>query len=142
MNIAVQLDSLASQEDLFTLLNGWEEENLAKDISVFYDDIGFNPIQPKFALFNSTDMWYHTGYLVLTSLQGVAKSLKTINKFKPVFLYDSKETDIFGIINTFNIMKIIVRNNKDFEYVQRICNKEPKLIENLTPESIKKIYNE
>ena len=82
MNIALQVDSIAEKEDVFNLLNSWKDEGQVDNVSLFYEDIGPCAVNPKFGVFNATDLWHFTGYLIVTSLDGVSKVLNTINKFK------------------------------------------------------------
>ena len=141
MNIALQVDSVAQKEHIFSLLNSWKDNGEASNISLFYEDIGPCEVNPKFGIFNITDIWYFTGYLVVTSLDGVSKVLNSVNKFKSALLYDRSQNNIFQIINTANNMPVIVTNEEDFNYIKRICNKEPVLIEKLNPDSIKEVID-
>ena len=141
MNIAVYVDSMSNQEEVFNTLNEWTQNNNVDNVSLFYSDIGHCSVTPKFSLFNCSDIWHFTGYLIMSTLSGFSK-LQAVNKFKPVFLYNNKEKDVMMLLQISKLMPIIVRNDEDFEYINRVCAKEPKKMETLTPIEIKEAVDE
>ena len=97
------------------------------DISLFYDEIGFNPIQCDFGFFNSSNIWNFTGTLVTTSVETTKKAMNIVNKFVPRFLYTGKKENV----------EVFVKNEEHKKEIQRITGKTPTVISH-----IKDIVNE
>jgi hypothetical protein len=145
MNLGFYIDSQsqAGADNIYKKLNDWVTSNQIDNGSVFYNDIGFNPITPKFGLFNSTDVWQFTGNLIVTSYVAAASIGSVVNKFKPTFLYTKQDQkNIMQIIDIFNKIPFLVMNEEDFKFVKRITGKEPKLINSLDLDQIKEVFNE
>jgi len=144
MNIGFYVDTLGDKSATnvaYSTLNRWVEKDLCANASLFYTDIGWNPVTPKFALFNSTDIWNFTGNLILTSIPAITSVEKAINKFKSLFLYNNQsEKNLMAFIHVSNTTPIVVQSKEDFDYIKRITGKEPHLIEELTPEKLKDIF--
>ena len=145
MNLGFYIDSPSSpqSEDVYNKLNEWVTTNQIDNGSIFYNNIGFNPIEPKFGLFNSTDLWQFTGKLVILSYSAAFAIQNIINKFKPVFLYTKQEEkNIMQIIDISNKIPLVVSNEEDFKFIKRISGKEPKVIDLSNLQEIKEVFNE
>ena len=145
MNLGFYIDSPSESNavELYQTMNRWVENNDISNGSVFYNDIGHNPILPKFGVFNSTDIWQFTGNLIVTSYSAASSIGNVINKFKPMFLFTKQQqTNIMQIIHIFNTLPFAVSNQEDFDYIKRIVGKEPKMIDSLSLENIKEVFGE
>tara|TARA_B100000287_G_scaffold272846_1_gene256996 strand:- start:31 stop:504 length:474 start_codon:yes stop_codon:yes gene_type:complete len=145
MNLGFYVDSPSQKgaDEIYKSMNNWLEEGSIDNGNVFYNDIGFNEIQPKFGLFNSTDIWQFTGNLIITSYNAASSIGNVINKFKSAFLYTKQqEKNIMQIIHIFNTLPFIVSNKEDYDYIKRITGKEPTLMESMDLDKIKEVFNE
>ena len=145
MNLGFYIDSPSQKgaDEIYKSMNNWIEEGSIDNGNVFYNDIGFNKTQPKFGLFNSTDIWQFTGNLIITSYNAASSIGNVINKFKSAFLYTKQqEKNIMQIIHIFNTLPFIVSNKEDYDYIKRITGKEPTLMESMDLDKIKEVFNE
>jgi hypothetical protein len=145
MNLGFFIDSpsQSSATEIYESLNKWIESGQIDNGSVFYNDIGFIPVSPKFGLFNSTDIWQFTGDLIITSYRAASSIGNIINKFKAAFLYTKQEEkNIMQIIHICNTLPFIVSNQEDYDYIKRITGKDPILIDSMDLDKIKEVFNE
>ena len=143
MNIGFYINSTnvnPPNDAIFKALNEAVSNKEVTDASVFYNDIDFNPIETKFGMFNSTELWAFTGVLVATSVANVVRSLKIVNKLRPIYLYhqgDEGNKDLIGLLHITNQVKIITRSEQDNKEVYRLTGKETTIIPDL---NISKIF--
>ena len=139
MNVGFYIHSVGStgeNDEIYEALNKAIENNDVTDASVFFNDIDFNPVKPKFGMFNATDIWAFTGLLVATTLDNVLRASKIVNKFKLLYLHNNKEKNLFALLDIVNRIPILVKNETDSSEIYRLTGKKPKMIPNL---SIKKM---
>ena len=139
MNIGFYINTPGDTEknrEIFEALNEAVENKEATDASIFYNDIDYNPIKPKFGMFNATEIWSFTGVLVATSLENTIRAHQIVNKFKLFYLHESQEKNLLMLLDVANRVPMIVRNKEDSKEVYRLTGKKPKIISKL---SIKKI---
>jgi hypothetical protein len=145
MNIGYYTSSLGQTElnlRMFDFLNKAIENNEIDNGSVFYEDIAYNPLNMKVGLFNSTDIWYFTGTLLVSGYRQVETIKKVINKFDACYVYDGDRSNLLALISVCQGMKVITTSEEDFNYVKRVCGKDTFLVEEFTVEKIREIYNE
>lgn len=145
MNIGYYTRSLGLTEvnvKVFEFLNKVVENNEVDSSSIFYDDIDFSPMPMKSGAFNSTDVWYFTGFLLVSGLNQVDSIKKVVNKFECCYVYDGDRQNLLRLISVFKNMNCIVTNKEDFDYINRVCGKEPYLLEEFTIDKIREISNE
>lgn len=145
MNLGFYVDSPSQNgvDKIYEAMNSWIDKGEIDNGNLFYNDIGFSSIEPKFGLFNSTDIWQFTGNLIITSYNAASSIGNVINKFKAVFLYTKQqEKNIMQIIHIFNTLPFLVTNQEDYEYIKRITGKEPTLMESMDLDKIKGVFNE
>ena len=90
--------------------------------------MGRKPTKNKFGLFNSSDICFFNGELVVTFLDGVKSAVKEINNRNIYYYYGlEKNNDLFGLISVSNDphVKIVVKDREDYDYVKRVTGKEP-----------------
>jgi urease accessory protein UreH len=111
--------------DQLTQINKFVEKNAAnvKDISIFYDNIAFNPDQTKCGMFNSTELWSFSGTLIVTSLRSLATALKVVNKINIVY-YNGWEKidnalDFVMLLQNSNI-KVYARSEREAKQIYRL----------------------
>ena len=111
--------------DQLTQINQFVEKNIGKfrDISIFYDNIAFNPDQTKCGMFNSTELWSFSGTLIVTSLRSLATALKVVNKINIVY-YNGWENidnalDFVMLLQNSNI-KVYARSEREAKQIYRL----------------------
>ena len=145
MNLGFYVDSQQQTETtnkIYNTLNTFVESKKVDNVSLFYNDIDFNPIQPKFGCFNSTDIWYFTGNLVITAIKNALAIGKVINKFKPFFLYDSEKGSPLEMIAISAKMPILVTNEEDAKYIKRSTGANATILPDGNVENIVEVLNE
>ena len=145
MNLGFYVDSPSQNgvDKIYEAMNSWIDKGEIENGNLFYNDIGFSSIQPKFGLFNSTDIWQFTGNLIITSYNAASSIGNVINKFKAVFLYTKQqEKNIMQIIHIFNTLPFLVTNQEDYDYIKRVTGKEPTMMESMDLNKIKEVFNE
>lgn len=133
MNLGFYVDSLTGNGnnlEIFNFLNKAINNSEIDNGSIYYDNIDFNPVSPKFGIFNSTDLWFFTGKLITTSWETYKSASKIVNKFKSKFLYTkSSSVSVFGLTEIAAKEEILVLNEEDQKYLKRVTGKSPLLIE-------------
>ena len=139
MNIGFYIHTSGATEqnrEIFDALNEAVENKDVTDASIFYNDIDYNPVKPKFGMFNATEIWSFTGVLVATSLENTIKAHQIVNKFKLLYLHEKQEKNLLLLLDVTNRVPVIVRNKEDSKEVYRLTGRKPKIFSKL---SIKKI---
>ena len=145
MNLGFYVDSPSESgaDQIYKSMNKWLEEGQIDNGNLFYNDIGFNQTQPKFGVFNSTDIWQFTGNLIITSYNAASSIGNVINKFKSAFLYTKQQQkNIMQIIHIFNTLPFIVTTQEDYDFIKRITGKEPTMMESMDLDKIKEVFDE
>ena len=142
MDVAFFIDQINEDPKTMEIFNGLNEEienGKIQNGSVFYKEVGPNPIHPKFSLFNSTDIWNYTGTLVATTMDTFVDAFKAINKYKLVYLFskDNKH-DVFGLISVSKQFEILTGTEEDQKEAYRLTGKKPKLLPDIKPSTIQK----
>jgi hypothetical protein len=130
MNLGIYTKTLADSEQLEKLsqyINNSADSNRWSDISLFYDDIGFNPFQIKCGMFNSTDLWNFKGKLIVSSLESVIKATNIVNHIEIYYYYGWEKRP--AILDTLLVLnsntKIVCRNDADASFVYRTTGQKP-----------------
>lgn len=128
MNLGIYINSLTNTEQLGHISNLVDKicnDKYIRDISIFYDDVAFNPNNTRCGMFNSTDLWSFNGNLIVTSLDGLVTSKRIINNIN-VFYYYGWETNknVLGLINSLKNEYIICRSEKDEKEIYRLTGKK------------------
>ena len=111
--------------EIFEALNGGLVDNKLRDACVFYDDVDFNPVLPKFGMFNGTDIWFFKGTLISTSLTVCNTAKNAVNKFKLYHLYNDEEKNLIQLLSISDGMKFVTRSDKETKELYRITGKKP-----------------
>ena len=137
MNIGFYVDSInanSPNDVIFKALNEAVTNHEATDASVFYNDIDFNPMETKFGMFNSTDLWAFTGVLVSTTVANTMRALKVVNKLQTMYLYneaDEGHRDLLGLLQIAGRVKIITRSKQENQKVYRLTGQTSTIIPDL-----------
>lgn len=134
---------------IYNFLNEAIESNSLYNASVFFNDIGFNPISIKFGMFNSSELWAFNGDLICTSAENLKKALSIVNDINIAYLFNSS-TDhtssakhhVFDFANIARQCKVIVDNLVDYNTFYRLTGTKPHLIENWSMSKIGEIFSE
>ena len=113
---------------IYNSLNKLIDDGKVEDANVFFNDVSYNPVTPKFGIFDAANIWNYTGVLVCTTVQNLVKATKAVNKMKPVFLYDRNQKahpySLMGITQP-----VVVFNEEDSKEFYRLTGLEALLIE-------------
>ena len=142
MNVAFYINQINQEEktvELFNRMNDDIESGAIDNGSVFYKEIGQNAVEPKFGMFNSTDIWHYTGTLIATSMETFLDALKAVNKYTLAYLfYGDQKHDVFSLIGMSRTTKILTTTEEDQKEVYRLTGLKPVLLENVNPSTIQK----
>lgn len=131
INIGFYVDNIGNQQQMKNVAECVNKSVLCshvEDVSIFYDDIGYNPIDIKCGFFNSTDLWHFNGTLITTSIETTKNALNIVNKIDVIYLYDKEEkVNIFSLILMAqnNNIKIVCKDNESAKELYRITNTTP-----------------
>lgn len=142
MKIGFYINSLAESPFsnlVFNKLNSAVGQ--VRDACLFYNDVGYNSVTPKFGVFNSTELWSFSGVLVATTPKNVLQASKIVNKFKLLYLF-GEDRDFVGLIKLPKDVPVIVTNEADENYVFRTTGRKPALIPDLDINSIMGVSND
>lgn len=129
MNIGLYLDNIGNQDkmkEIFDFVNSAVIRSDITDISIFYDDVGYNPFNIQCGFFNSTDLWHFNGTLLTTSIETTKNALKIVNSIQTIYLYDKTEkVNIFALLDISQNanVKIVCSNNDSAKELYRLTNK-------------------
>lgn len=131
MNIGIYIQSLLDSEQIKHISDLVDREIIGNkkihDVSIFYDDIGFNPNNTRCGMFNSTELWSFNGNLIVTSLESLSVALKVVNNIN-IFYYHGweREKNVVNLImSTLDNVKIICRSEDDQKEIRRLTGKNP-----------------
>ena len=137
MDVAFYVNQISNDEkmtDLFNRINSDVESGAIDNGSIFYKDIGPSPVEPKFGMFNSTDIWHYTGTLIATSMDTFLDAFKAVNKYTLAYLfYKDSKYDVFSLIGMSRTTKILTTTEEDQKEVYRLTGLKPSLLDNVNP---------
>lgn len=128
MNLGIYISSLSDKEQLnhiSSLVSANLNNKMLYDISIFYDDIDFNPNNTQCGMFNSTDLWSFNGNLIVTSLDAMITALKVINNINIFYYYGwDQEKNVLRLITNLKNVKIICRSDEQSREVYRLTGQK------------------
>lgn len=130
MNLGIYISDLSDTNQLESI-NNFVEQNYTNpniyDISIFYDNISFNPANTKCGMFNSTDLWSFNGNVIVTSMDALNTSIKVINNINIFYYYGWENKintlDLLKCLNLDNRINLICKNEKDVKEIYRLTGK-------------------
>lgn len=126
-----KVDASPENVKIFNGLNKLVESGKVTDANVFFNDVAFNPVTPKFGMFDGANIWHYTGTLVVNTMQNLAKALNAVNKFNLVFLYDRNQSNtLWGLLEAAGHAKVVVMSQEDQDEYYRLTGAKPRIIEN------------
>ena len=127
--------------DIFNSLNTAVENDDVGDATVFFNDVSFNPVTPKFGMMNASEIWSFTGNLFSLSLDGSLLAMRIVNKFDLFHLYRmDTDKDFFKLLMVSEKIKIVTISDADTKEFKRITGKDP--VVQFTDLTIKNILEE
>ena len=127
--------------DIFNALNTAMENGDVRDATVFFNDVSFNPVTPKFGMMNASEIWSFTGNLFSLSLDGSLLAMRIVNKFDLFHLYRmDTDKDFFKLLMVAEKVKMVTVSDEDTKEFKRIKGKDP--VVQLTDLTIKNILEE
>lgn len=130
MNLGIYLKLMADNNQLNSI-SKFVDDNIDHkeiyDISIFYDEVAFNPNNTKCGMFNSADLWSFNGNLIVTTFDALVTALRIVNNIN-IFYYHGWEQkiNVLGLaqISQGNV-KIIARSEQDSKELYRITGRNP-----------------
>ena len=142
MDVAFYVNQISNDEkmtDLFNRMNSDVESGAIDNGSIFYKNIGPSLVEPKFGMFNSTDIWHYTGTLIATSMDTFLDAFKAVNKYTLAYLfYKDSKYDVFSLIGMSRTTKILTTTEEDQKEVYRLTGLKPILLDNVNPSTIQR----
>lgn len=128
MNLGIYICNLSDKEQL-GFISSFIDENLCnpsiQDISVFYDNVDFNPHHISCGMFNSTDLWSFNGNLIVTSLDGLATAAKVVNNINIFYYYGwENQVNLLHLIDMVQNHDTICRSENDAKKFYRLTGKK------------------
>lgn len=112
--------------DIFNSLNTAVENGDVRDATVFFNDLAFNPVTPKFGMMNASEIWSFTGNLFSLSLDCSLLAMRIVNKFELFHLYRmDTENDFFKLLMVAEKTKVVTMSDADTKEFKRITGKDP-----------------
>jgi hypothetical protein len=114
---------------IYNLLNEAVENNNISDGCVFYNEVDFSPSKKKFGTFNSTDIWFFSGTLVVTALSLLPLAKNVVNKIKLVFLYDKATMnrgntgELLDLLSLSDNIKVVSKDEESEKEFYRLTGK-------------------
>jgi len=148
MNVGFFIQSNAGTPQntkIYKFLNEAIDKKALRDAAVFFNDVGFNPVQTKFGMFDGADLWSFKGNLICTSIENLRKASSTVNAIKLAYLFTSSEPVekyLFDFLNISKFYKVIVNNIVDQNTFYRITGVKPTLVEDWSVSKLKEVFDE
>lgn len=122
---------------IYNSLNKAIGNHQIRDGTIFFNDISFNPVVPKFSIMNATDIWSFTGDLFSLSLDNSLQAINIVNKFNLFHLYNKERDDnFFKLLKVANNAKVITSNNSDAKEFKRVTGKDCIKVEDFTVQNL------
>lgn len=131
--------------EIYNFLNKEVENQNLKDAAVFFNTSNFNPVTPKFGMFDATELWHFTGNLITTSVVNTVKARNVINRFKMAYLFkseDKSEQTIFELARIATEMKVLVTNELDEREFYRLTGTKPVVLNGLSLKEISEVFDD
>jgi hypothetical protein len=131
--------------EIYNFLNREVAAQNLDDAAVFFNTINFNPVTPKFGMFDATELWHFTGNLITTSVINTVKARNVVNRFKLAYLFksaDMNEQTVFELSRIATEMKVMVSNELDEKEFHRLTGTKPVLLDGFSLEKISEVFNE
>jgi len=131
--------------EIYNFLNKEVAEQNLDDAAVFFNTTNFNPIVPKFGMFDATELWHFTGNLITTSVVNTIKARNVVNKFNIAYLFKSEdkgEQTVFELARIAKEMKVLVTNETDEKEFYRLTGVKPKKINGLSLKEISEVFDD
>lgn len=131
--------------EIYNFLNDAVDKKEVEDAAVFFNTINFNPVQPKFGMFDATELWSFTGNLITTSVMNTVKAKNVVNKFKMAYLFNSQdknEQSLFELARIANEMKVLVTNELDEKEFYRLTGVAPHQLDGFSLQEISEVFDD
>jgi len=130
MNLGIYISDLTDGNQLQKinkLIDDIVNKKEIYDVSIFYDNVAFNPDNTKCGMFNSTDLWSFNGNLIVTSLYALNTAFNIVNNINIFYYYGwEKEKNVINLaMSTRDNVKIICRSESDKKEFYRLTGKKP-----------------
>lgn len=125
MNLGIYIHNFDNQMLLEEINDFVNQKNEMYNISIFFDEIGFNPFKIKCGIFNSTDLWSFNGTLVVLSNECAHTAINIVNKIDIYYHYrNTKESNFLGLMQLSKHIKFITNSEETSKYIFRCTGKK------------------
>lgn len=122
MNFAVYIDKIGNHEvsePILKDINTIVYNPMYKDVSLFYNDVGPMPTELNCGAFNSTDLQFFEGDLLIPFIEGVKLASNVVSNCNLYFLYDLQDgASIFDLLSIKNVT-ILAKDDATKEFLFR-----------------------
>lgn len=130
INFGIYLDTLGESDitaNAFEAIEFSLKENIIRDASLFYDQIGSIKSKPPCGIFHSSDLWNFNGHLFVLSVTSIQKIKKIANNIKIYLGYGWQERNVLSTLqaisdDTVDVLPLSIETAADF---YRISNRKP-----------------
>lgn len=99
--------------EIYNVLNELMESGDVTDAALFFNNVDFMPVQPKFSIFNSHDLVSFKGTVFASSIENLMRANAYTSKYKLNFLYDGSQKDVHGLLRCRNMGFLAVTTNSE-----------------------------
>ena len=134
-------DSSPSSLAIYNGLNKLVDSGKVTDANLFFNDVDFMPVQPKFGMFDGSNIWHYTGTLVATTLKNLNLANLAVNKFKLVYMYDRQQVDstqLYGLLQSVGV-PVITLTKEDQDQYYRLTGVRPVLFDSVEDINLEKL---
>lgn len=128
MNLGIFIESF-TDEYILPICN-LLKTNKFKDKCLFISEVGREPKDLNCAIFNSTEIPFFTGKLLITNMDG-AKFCSSINTNAEMYYLYEHDANLFSLLSIYKKIKIIVKTQYEFDEVKRKLAITPILIDKI-----------
>ena len=134
-------DSSPTNLAIYNGLNKLVDSGKVTDANLFFNDVDFMPVQPKFGMFDGSNIWHYTGTLITTTLKNMNLADLAVNKFKLVYMYDRTQVgkqDLYNLLRSVEV-PVIVLSQEDQDEYYRLTGVRPTLFDGVDDINLQKL---
>lgn len=129
INFGLYLDTIGEGDVINNAFEAIEfslKENIIKDASLFYDQIGSIKSKPPCGIFHSSDLWNFSGHIFVLSVTSIQRVKNIANNIKIYLGYGWQERNVLATLqaisdDTVEVLPFSVETAADF---YRISNRK------------------
>lgn len=124
MNLGIYIDTFSDFEfikQINELINIANKNSKVYDISLFFNEPGYNPYNMQCGIFNSTELWSFNGTLLVFNCRSAELASKSINNIQIYYYYGLEQKEyVLNLVTLDKNIKYIANNNTSQEELYRL----------------------